>query len=81
VLHGVVYSDGVLVHSAPNVTVVLLDSHLWGGFMVNPGFCGQRGGSCACSEMASSVVLTGVHVWSSFVRRFEDAPMLVRGSC
>jgi hypothetical protein len=66
-LHGIICSGDVLVHSAPGVTVVLVDPCLWSGLMVNLGFCERRGGSCACSEMALRVVLTGVCVWSSSI--------------
>jgi hypothetical protein len=68
VLRGVVYIGDVLAHNVHGVIVVLADPCLWGGLMVNPGFYGRRGDSCACPEMASRVVLTGVCVRSSFIR-------------
>jgi hypothetical protein len=75
VLHGITYSGDVLVHSAPGVTVFLANPCLWGRLMVNLGFCGWRASSCACPEMASRVVLTGVCIRSSSVRRLKGAPI------
>jgi hypothetical protein len=67
-LHSAMSSDNELMHSAPVVTVVLVDPRLKGGLMGNSGFRGRRGDSCACPGTALRVVLTGIHVRSSSVR-------------
>jgi hypothetical protein len=78
-LHSAIYGDGISAHSALVVTVVLVDSRLWGGLTANPGFRGRCGNSCACLWTDLRVVLTGVQFGRCTYTDSSARPCLFKG--